>query len=48
MEKIVMDDKRKKYLKPDAEVVDFTTDDIITISEYTTEGFLEDGDKEKW
>ena len=32
-----MDDKKKKYAKPEADVVDFTKEDIITAS-LTNEG----------
>ena len=43
-----MDDKKKKFVVPDAEVVDFATEDIVTISTFATNGFLYDGDRENW
>lgn len=43
-----MDDKKKTFVKPNAEVVDFADDDIITLSSYDTLGFNEDGETEEW
>ena len=40
-----MDDKKKKFVIPEAEVVDFAEEDIITESSL---GFLLDGDREEW
>ncbi len=41
-----MDDKKKKkYVIPEAEVIDFAVEDIITESSL---GFLQDGDREEW
>lgn len=43
-----MKDKKKKFVEPVAEVIDFTNDDIITGSGDTPEGFLKDGETEEW
>ena len=42
-----MDDK-KKYVKPEAEVVDFINEDIVTVSDNETKGWYEDGYQEEW
>lgn len=39
-----MDDKKKKYLKPEAEVVDYSAEDIITLSVGTQNGNWADDD----
>ena len=39
-----MDDKKKKYERPEAEVVDFTSEDIITESITLIEGAAGWGD----
>lgn len=38
-----MDDKKKKYAKPEAEVVDFAKEDIITLSGGTGTAGWDDG-----
>ena len=48
-----MDDKKKKFILPDAEVVDFANDDIITLSGATQEAmgvgvFGNDDNTEAW
>ncbi len=43
-----MDEKKKRFNVPKLDVTYFDDGDIITISEYDTEDFLEDGDREKW
>ena len=43
-----MDDKKKRFIKPDAEEINFTNDDIIALSSYETLGFNEDGETEEW
>ena len=43
-----MDDKKKEFIKPEAVVVDFAIDDIITLSSYETLGFDLDGEREIW
>lgn len=34
-----MDDKKKMFLKPEAEIVEFVDEDIITVSEGDTDNF---------
>lgn len=34
-----MDDKKKVFLKPEAEIVEFVDEDIITVSEGDTDNF---------
>ena len=43
-----MDDKKKKFTIPEAEVLNFANDDIIALSSYDTLGFSEDGEQEEW
>ena len=44
-----MDDKKKKYTIPEAEIVDFAKDDIITLSDGTQALNWEDDDNgEEW
>ncbi len=43
-----MDENKKRFSVPKLDIVYFYNDDIITISEYDTEDFLQDGDREKW
>ena len=43
-----MDNKDKCFIKPEAIFIVFNNEDIITISEGTTDGFLNDGDRERW
>lgn len=45
-----MDDKKKKFEMPKAEVVDFANDDIITASLQNAEAFdwNEGGDRQEW
>ena len=45
-----MDDKKKKYLIPEAEVVDFKNDDIITLSARNANNinWIEDDNTEDW
>ena len=43
-----MDDKKKVFVIPEAEVIYFANDDVITLSEHATEGFLHDGEQERW
>lgn len=43
-----MDNNTKNFIKPEAVFIDFLNEDIITISEYETNGFLNDGDRERW
>ena len=45
---IPMDNKNECFIKPEAIFVVFNNEDIITISEGTTNGFLNDGDRERW
>ena len=45
---IFMDNIDKRFIKPEAIFIVFNDEDIITISEGTTEGFLNDGDRERW
>ena len=45
---IPMDNKQKLFIKPEAILIVFNDEDIITISEGTTTGFLNDGDRERW
>lgn len=40
--------KNKKYVVPEAEIVTYSDEDIITISTYVTNGWDEDGDQEGW
>jgi|GEM_PF-3195928 hypothetical protein len=41
--------EKKKYVIPEAEVLAFGNDDIITLSEAgDLAGYLEEGDKEGW
>ncbi len=40
-----MDDKKKKFIVPEAEVLDFATDDIITLSAGDTANW---GDGGEW
>ena len=39
-----MDDKKKKFVIPDAEVVDFAMEDIVTISAMAANNAAWDGD----
>lgn len=39
-----MDDKKKKYEKPEAEVIDFNNEDIITMSVGATAAGWTDGE----
>lgn len=41
-------EKKKKYLIPEAEIVTYSDEDIITVSSYATLGWDEDGDQEGW
>lgn len=43
-----MDNKYKCFIRPEAIFIVFNNEDIITISEYDTTGFLNDGDRERW
>ena len=43
-----MVNKDKCFVKPEAIFIVFNNEDIITISESTTNGFLNDGDRERW
>lgn len=43
-----MNDDNKRFIKPEALLIVFSNDDIISISEYSTEDFLFDGDRERW
>ena len=43
-----MDNKDKCFIKPEVIFIVFDNEDIITISEGTTTGFLNDGDRERW
>ena len=46
-----MDDKKKKFITPQAEVVDFANDDIITISTtaaYAPDDWATGPDMEEW
>ena len=45
---IPMVNKDKCFVKPEAIFIVFNNEDIITISESTTNGFLNDGDRERW
>ena len=45
---ISMDNKDKCFIKPEVIFIIFDNEDIITISEGTTNGFLNDGDRERW
>lgn len=48
IKEIRMDNKDKWFIKPEAILIVFNDEDIITISEGTTDGFLNDGDRERW
>ena len=48
IKEIRMDNKDKRFIKPEAIFIVFYNEDIITISEGTTNGFLNDGDRERW
>ena len=39
-----MDDKKKKYVIPEAEIIGFTSEDIITVSVGTQDGDWEHDD----
>ena len=41
-------DDNKHFIKPEAVLIVFNNDDIISISECNTEDFLLDGDRERW
>lgn len=43
-----MEEEKKYYIKPEAILIVFDNDDIISISEFSTNGFLLDGETEKW
>ena len=43
-----MKNKEQCFIKPEAILIVFNNEDIITISEGTTNGFLNDGDRERW
>ena len=43
-----MDDKKKRFVVPEVEIVDFTNEDIITLSAYDSLGFDYDGEREEW
>ena len=45
-----MDDKKKKYVIPEAEIIDFANDDIITLSGLLSNNanWLEDDNTEDW
>ena len=44
-----MDDKKKKFVIPDAEVVDFAMEDIITYSSGTQRAlWVDDDNGEEW
>ena len=43
-----MNNKQKRFIKPEAIFIVFDNEDIITISEGATTGFLNDGDRERW
>ena len=40
-------DEKKKYISPDAEIIDFSSDDIITLSDNGLAGW-DDGNQESW
>ena len=39
-----MDDKKKKFVIPEAEVVDFAMEDIVTVSDHVALGMAIDDD----
>ena len=41
-----MDDKKKKYTKPEAEIIDFANEDIITVS--NNANWVGDDNTEDW
>ena len=43
-----MNDNNKHFIRPEAVLIVFDNDDIISISEFSTNGFLLDGETEKW
>ena len=43
-----MDDKKKKYTKPEANVIDFEGEDIVTVSVVDAEATWGDGTQENW
>ena len=45
-----MEDKKKKkeYVVPEAEVTEFSGDDIITLSNHAPNGFKDTGETEGW
>ena len=43
-----MEVEKKRFIRPEAILITFGDEDIITISEYNTEDFLLDGDRERW
>ena len=43
-----MKNKDKCFIQPEAILIVFNNEDIITISEGTTTGFINDGDRERW
>lgn len=44
-----MDDKKKKFVVPEVEVINFENDDIITLSNGTDgDWWLSDSDGENW
>lgn len=40
--------KQKKYVDPEAVIVEFVSNDIITLSDNESEGFNKDGYREGW
>ena len=43
-----MEEKKKVFIRPEFVLIVFDNKDIITISEYDTEDFLLDGERERW
>ena len=41
---LYMDDKKKKFIAPEADVLDFANDDIITLSAGETAGWNDGGE----
>lgn len=41
-------DEKKQYVKPQADIIDFVKEDIITVSGNETKGWYEDGYQEEW
>ena len=42
------DKKKRRFVDPKAEIVDFIDEDIITLSDNESEGFNKDGYREGW